>query len=129
MKAPDNSGEPPGEAMKHFNGPHAGTLLRTPHELIEVSIFENAGAAYFRLYFYDHAGQPSLSRALEIIKLQTVRPNGEEEHFALRPNDEALCLESMSPVARPFVFTVKVSIDRSGIAHTCETKFDERTRS
>ena len=120
-----NAEESLGHLLKHSHGPHAGNLLRTPHEIIEVSIFEQGGLDYFRLHFYDHAGRPVPSPGAERIKLQTVRPNGEEESFPLRPNDGGVCLESMSPVARPFVFNVRVTIERNDAAHTCEVKFDE----
>jgi hypothetical protein len=124
-----NAEESLGHLLKHSHGPHAGNLLRTPHEVIEISIFEQGGLAYFRLYFYDHAGHPVPSPGAEFIKLQTVRPNDEEEWFALRPHDEALCIESMSPVPRPFTFTIRVTVERNGAAHTSEVKLDEEKPS
>ena len=120
-----NAEESFGHLLKHSHGPHAGNLLRTPHEVIEISIFEHDGLAYLRLYFYNHAGHPVPSPGTELIKLRTLRPNGVEERFALRPHEEAFCLESMSPVPRPFTFTVRVTVERNGAAHTCEVKLDE----
>jgi hypothetical protein len=121
-----NAEESLGHLLKHSHGPHAGNLLRTPDEIIEISIFEQGRLAYFRLHFYDHGGHAAPSPGVELIKLQTVRPNGEEERFALRPHDEALCLESMSPVARPFVFSVRVTVARKDATHTCEVKIAEQ---
>src|SRR5438094_9100085 len=65
------------------DGPHGGIMMDTGHGRCEISIFETGMPPCFRLYFYDRARRTAALFAANEVSIETLRPDGSKELFAV----------------------------------------------
>jgi len=90
-------------------GPHNGFLVNLGHGYIEITIFETDVPPRFRLFFYDKHRQARSVPTNATIKIETVRPDGARQTFALLAKGEYLESEDYIPEPHEFKAIVQVS--------------------
>jgi cation diffusion facilitator family transporter len=86
--------------------------LQTPAGLVTLEIFEDGVPPRFRL---SGAG---INLAAADVTVETIRPRGEHQHFAMVAR--AGYLESVEEIPEPHAFTVRVSLDGGSDIHAVE---------
>jgi cation diffusion facilitator family transporter len=113
-KTPDSHSE------RH--GPHGGPLVAIEGGFIEVTVFEAEAPPRFRLYLFDER-QQVITPPPGAIAIETLRPDGARQPFALRIGDGFL--ESASEIPEPHEFRVVLTL-RDGVTRRMyETRFAE----
>ncbi len=104
-------------------GPHGGPLIAIADGRVEISVFETNSPPHFRLYFFDQKNQPQ-AQSSETLTIETVRPLGGHQVFALRARDGFL--ESTSAIPEPHEFEVILTVTEGGERHAYTTRFTEQ---
>jgi cation diffusion facilitator family transporter len=105
------------------HAPHGGTWIECEDGFVEISVFEIGVSPRFRLFFFDrqeHLLTPPVQGA---VSLETLRPDGGRQLFALRL--QCNCLESTNDIPEPHEFTVELKLAHEGHTHTYTTRFTE----
>ena len=105
-------------------GVHGGPLVSTGlNERVEVSVFETNVPPRFRLFFYDNGQRPMAPPAGQMVKVQTVRPEGERQVFEFEARENYL--ESTAHIPEPHEFQVALQMGDGGSPVTYWTRFVE----
>ena len=104
-------------------GPHGGPLLPIDDGgSVELSVFETGVPPQWRLYFFDKdnkARAPVTSK----VSIETIRPDGKRQTFALEPRDGYL--GSVTDIPEPHEFDVILTIGDGAEPQRYETRFTE----
>lgn len=100
----------------HHHGEHAEEhWIQTGHGSVKLEVFEEGVPPVFRLKFYDH-GTPAKLPEAQAVSLETLRPDGTIQVFALNPKED--CLESTTSIPEPHQFTVTLRLSHGDHAHS-----------
>jgi nickel/cobalt exporter len=109
-------------------GPHDGFLVNLGHGFVEITVLDTGVPPRFRLFFYDARRQARALPRNAIITVETVRPGGARQRFALRAQGEYL--ESELDVPEPREFTAIVQVSHGSHSHPPhEVQFSEVDRT
>lgn len=97
--------------------------IDTGHGLVELSVFEDGVPPRFRVHFLDRAGRLMPPPEDESVAIETVRPDGARQTFAMAAR--GTYLESSDVIPEPHAFTASVSIAHGDHAHIYPVVFTE----
>ena len=110
-------------AKAHQHAPHAGKVINTGHDIVELEVFETGAPPRFRLHAYDHAMAAKAFDANVYVTLETIRPDGTKQGFDLQP--VGLFMESKQEIPEPHAFEVVLSLGHGDHIHRFEVSFSE----
>ena len=93
--------------------------IDTDHGVVDLEVFEDGVPPRFRVRFEGHDTVPQG----QTVTIETQRPAGERQQFALA--SKGSYLESVDEIPEPHEFTVRLSIDHGGHAHSFDVEFVE----
>lgn len=105
------------------DGPRGGLLVDADDFFVEVTVFEKGVPPRFRLFFYDRQKQSRTTPDANVIKMETVRPDGTRQKFAFRA--EVSYLESTTDIPEPHEFKAIIEHSHGDHGHTYELQFEE----
>lgn len=105
------------------HGSHGGPMVAHADGMVEISVFETGVPPRFRLYFLDNHGQSASTLSAEMVTLATVRPDGTEQTFRFRQEDNYL--ESTTDIPEPHAFEARLDIERGDGRQLLITPFTE----
>lgn len=111
-----------GRASVDAVGPHGGPVIVTDGGRLEISVFEAGVPPRFRLYFYENNHKAAAPPA-SAVDIETVRPHGQRQPFAMRRGADFL--ESTSVIPEPHEFRVLVTMGDGARRQTYEACFTE----
>jgi len=110
-------------AKAHQHAPHAGKVINTGHDIVELEVFETGAPPRFRLHAYDHSMATKAFDANVNVTLETIRPDGTKQGFDLQP--AGLFMESKQEIPEPHAFEVVLSLGHGDHIHRFEVSFSE----
>jgi nickel/cobalt exporter len=110
-------------AEAHQHAPHGGKVINTGHGIVELEVFESGVPPRFRLHNYDGSMAAKAFDDHDTVTIETVRPDGGRQVFALSPS--GLFLESVQEIPEPHEFEAIVSMGHGGHIHKFEVQFAE----
>ena len=110
-------------ADAHLHAPHGGKVINTGHGIVELEVFERGAPPHFRLHSYDMAMQTKAFGAHDTVSIETLRPDGARQTFALVQS--GLYLESAQEIPEPHEFEVILNMGHGDHAHRYEVRFSE----
>ena len=110
-------------AEAHLHAPHGGKVINTGHGIVELEVFEHGAPPRFRLHNYDMAMQAKAFDAHDTVTIETIRPDGARQTFAL--SQSGLYLESVQEIPEPHAFEVIVNMGHGDHVHNYEVQFSE----
>jgi uncharacterized protein (TIGR00299 family) protein len=111
----------PHAAITH--GAHGGPLIKTRSGQVELSVFETDVPPRFRLYFHDRQGRAVKPLAHNVVRLETVRPEGTRQVFKFKRHQDYL--EATEELPEPHEFTAVLRLQRGAAVEEIETPFVE----
>src|SRR6266508_4741836 len=109
-------------SQSHAHGPHGGPLVAVEGGFVEISVFETNVPPRFRLYFFDER-QQAVAPPPDAVGIETVRPDGERQPFAVRLGEGFL--ESTSEIPEPHEFRVVLPLGDGAARLMYETRLTE----
>ena len=103
--------------------PHGGKVIHTGHGIVELEVFERGVPPRFRLHSYDMAMGAQAFDAQDTVSIDTLRPDGTRQTFALSPS--GLFLESVQEIPEPHAFEAIVNMGHGDHMHRFEVQFAE----
>jgi nickel/cobalt exporter len=103
--------------------PHGGRIINTGHGVVELLLHKEGNSARFRLYHYTHHMRPARFETGEEVLLDTLRPDGSRQAFALAARDGFL--ESADTVPLPHTFEAVLTLGHADHRHEFELGFAE----
>ena len=82
--------------------PHGGKIINTGHGLVELEVFETGMPPRFRLHAYDSSVERELFHDHDSVSIETLRPDGIKQTFALKASGNYL--ESSQEIPEPHEF-------------------------
>jgi nickel/cobalt exporter len=110
-------------ADAHQHAPHGGKVINTGHGIVELEVFERGVPPRFRLHSYGPAMEAKAFDAHDTVSIETIRPDGARQTFALVQS--GLYLESAQEIPEPHEFEVIVNMGHSDHVHSYEVHFSE----
>ena len=110
-------------AKAHPQAPHGGEIINTGHGIFELEIFETGTPPRFRLHAYDSAMATKGFDHHDKVSIETLRPNGAKQSFALQSSGQYL--ESDQEIAEPHDFEVVLSMGHREHTHRFDVSFSE----
>jgi nickel/cobalt exporter len=101
--------------------PHGGRIVNTGHGVVELLLHTDGPASHFRLYAYTHHMKATDFAAGETVTLDTLRPDGSRQAFALLARDGFL--ESQDAVPTPHCFEAVLTLGHADHRHEFELNF------
>jgi nickel/cobalt exporter len=109
------------DAQKH--APHGGKVIHTGHGIVELEVFERGVPPRFRLHSYDLAMVGKAFDAHDTVSVETLRPNGTRQTFALSTSGGFL--ESVQEIPEPHAFEAIVNMGHGDNMHRFAVQFSE----
>jgi nickel/cobalt exporter len=103
--------------------PHGGKVIHTGYGIVELEVFERGVPPRFRLHSYDLAMAGKAFDAQDTVTVETVRPDGTRQTFALDPSGQFL--ESVQEIPEPHAFEAIVNMGHGDHVHRFAVQFSE----
>jgi nickel/cobalt exporter len=110
-------------ANAQMHAPHGGKIIATGHGFFELEVHEDGVPPHFRLHVFGHHKEAQDSSALAHAMLETIRPDGTRQTFAMVAR--AAYWESTDEIPEPHNFEAVLTLGHQQHAHRFEVHFTE----